>query len=66
MFYDDGFTIISIVSVILGCIIMSLKLIFNLKCRELKCCGICSLIRAVELETFDIIPSNSPNTNNIV
>ena len=36
MFYDDGFTIISIVSVILGCIIMSLKLIFNLKCRELK------------------------------
>lgn len=58
-FYDDGVTIITLTTIILGCFAMTIKLIFQLKCRELKCCGICSLIRAVELE-IDTIP---PNTN---
>ena len=67
MFYDDGVTILTILSVVLGCLIMSIKLVFQLKCKELKCCGnFCSLIRSVELENFDVIPNNSPNTNNIV
>ena len=48
MFYDDGVTILTILSVVLGCLIMSIKFVFQLKCKELKCCGICSLIRSVE------------------
>ena len=66
MFYDESGFVITVVSIFFGCIIMSIKLVFQLKCKELKCCGICSLIRSVELENFDVIPSNSPNTNNIV
>ena len=66
MFYDESGFVITVVSIVLGCLIMSIKLVFQLKCRELKCCGFCSLIRAVELETFDVIPNNSPNNNNIV
>ena len=66
MFYDESGFVITVVSIVLACVIMSLKLVFNLKCRELKCCGICSITRAVELEIFDVIPNNSPNTNNIV
>ena len=57
-FYDDGVTIITLTTIILGCFAMTIKLIFQLKCRELKCCG-CSVTRAVELE-IDTIP---PNTN---
>ena len=57
-FYDDGVTIVTLTTIILGCFAMTIKLLFQLKCRELKCCGICSLTRAVELE-IDI----PPNTN---
>ena len=48
-FYDDGITILSLTSIILACFIMTLKLILNLKCNELNCCG-CLIKRVVELE----------------
>ena len=58
-FYDDSVVIVTLTTIIVGCFAMTIKHLFQLKCRELKCCGICSLTRAVELE-IDIIP---PNTN---
>ena len=48
-FYNDGITIISLTTIILACLIMTLKLIFNLKCNQVKCCG-CIITRQVELE----------------
>ena len=48
-FYNDGITILSLTTIILGCLIMTLKLILNLKCSEIKCCG-CVINRQVELE----------------
>ena len=48
-FYNDGITILSLSTLILGFFIMVLKLILNLKCRQIKCCG-CVINRQVELE----------------
>ena len=48
-FYDDGVIILSLTTVILGFFVMILKLILNLKCNEIKCCG-CIIRRKVELE----------------
>ena len=59
-FYDDGVTIITLSTLFLGFLGMTIKLIFQLKCRELKCCGICSVTRAVELEI------NIPQNTNVV
>ena len=59
-FYDDGITIITLSTLFLGFLGMTIKLIFQLKCRELKCCGIFSVTRAVELEI------NIPQNTNVV
>ena len=48
-FYNDGITVISLTTIILAFLIMTLKLIFNLKCNQIKCCG-CVINRQVELE----------------
>ena len=61
-FYKDGFTIITLSSIILGCLGMSLKLIFKSKCTSVNMCfGLCAINRAVEYETElnDIIPNNT-------
>ena len=58
-FYDDNVTIVTLSTLILGFLGMTIKLIFQLKCRELKCCG-CSVTRAVELEI------NIPQNTNVV
>lgn len=51
-FYDDGVTIISLVTIVLGCIITSLKLLFKSKCTSVSICyGLLSVVRNVELET---------------
>ena len=49
-FYNDGVIILSLTTVILGFFIMTLKLILNLKCHEINCCGLCIIKRTVELE----------------
>ena len=61
-FYKDGITIITLSSIILGCLAMSLKLIFKSKCVSVNMCyGLCKIKRAVQYETElnDIIPNNT-------
>ena len=61
-FYKDGITIITLSTIILGCLGMTLKLIFKSKCTSVNMCfGLCAINRAVEYETElnDIIPNNT-------
>ena len=51
-FYNDGVTIISLVTIILGCLVMSLKVLFKSKCISVSLCyGLLNIVRKVELET---------------
>ena len=61
-FYNDGVTIISITTIILGCLVMSLKILFKSKCKDINVCfGLLKITRTVELEEnieIDNIPNN--------
>ena len=61
-FYNDGVTIISITTIILGCLVMSLKILFKSKCKDINVCfGLLKIKRQVELEEnieIDNIPNN--------
>ena len=60
-FYNDGVTIISITTIILGCLVMSLKILFKSKCKDVNICfGLLKIKRTVELED-DIEIDNIPN-----
>ena len=60
-FYDDGLTIITIISLLLASIAMISKLCFKSKCSNISCCyGLIHIKRNVETETdieTDIIPN---------
>ena len=62
-FYRDGITIITLSTIILGCLGLSLKLIFKSKCTNVNfCLALCAINRAVEYETEltpDIIPNDT-------
>ena len=59
-FYNDGITIISITTIILGCLVMSLKILFKSKCKDIDICyGLLKIKRTVELEN-DIEIDNIP------
>ena len=61
-FYKDGVTIITIISVVLGCLIMTLKVLFKSKCSSVSLCfGLFEIERKVEIETdiVDEIPNNN-------
>ena len=61
-FYNDGVTIISITTIILGCLVMSLKILFKSKCKNIDICfGLLKIKRTVELEN-DIEIDNIPNS----
>ena len=60
-FYNDGVTIVSITTIILGCLVMSLKILFKSKCIDVNICfGLLKIKRQVELED-DIEIDNIPN-----
>ena len=60
-FYNYGVTIISIKTIILGCLVMSLKILFKSKCKDINICyGLLKIKRTVELEN-DIEIDNIPN-----
>ena len=64
-FYNDGVTIISLVTIILGCLVMSLKVLFKSKCISVSICyGLLNIQRKVELET-EIIEDKIPNSNQV-
>ena len=58
----DGVTIISITTIILGCLVMSLKILFKSKCKNIDICfGLLKIKRTVELENdieVDTIQNN--------
>ena len=62
-FYDDGITVIAIITLFLGAVSMISKLCFKSKCSNIDlCCGIISIKRNVEIEIdteneTDIIPN---------
>ena len=61
MFYNDCVTIISLVTILLGCLVMSIKILFKSKCKTVNLCyGLSNINRAVEIETeiVDNIPMN--------
>ena len=61
-FYNDGVTIISIITLFFGCLVMSLKILFKSKCKDVNVCfGLLKIKRQVELEEnieIDNIPNN--------
>ena len=60
-FYNDGITIITITTIILGCLVMSLKILFKSKCKDVNICyGLLKVKRTVELEN-DIEIDNIQN-----
>ena len=60
-FYNDGVTIISITTIILGCLVMSLKILFKSKCKDINVCfGLLKITRTVELKN-DIEIDNIQN-----
>ena len=68
-FYDNGITIITIISITLGCIIMVLKILFKSKCVDVSILyGLIHIQRntSQETEIIDQIPQNQPNTTMIV
>ena len=61
-FYNDSVTIITILSIVLGCSVMTLKVLFKSKCSNVSLCfGLFEIERKVELETeiVDEIPNNN-------
>ena len=62
-FYDDGITIIAIITLILASIAMISKLCYKSKCSNISCCfGLINIKRNVEIEIdigneTDIIPN---------
>ena len=58
-FYDDGITILAIITLILGAVSMISKLCFKSKCSNITCCcGLLNIKRNVEIENdteIDII-----------
>ena len=68
-FYENGVTIITIISILLGCIIMTLKILFKSKCVDVSILyGLIHIQRntSEETEIIDNIPQNQPNTTMIV
>ena len=64
-FYNDGVTIVSLVTIVLGCLIMSLKVLFKSKCISVSVCyGLLNIVRKVELET-EIIEDKIPMSNQV-
>ena len=48
---SDGVTILSILTLIIGCLIMSMKIILRSKCSHVSICyGLLNVQRSVELE----------------
>ena len=60
-FYDDGVTIIAIITLCIGAIGMIAKLCFKSKCSNISCCfGLINIKRNVLIESdteTDIIPN---------
>ena len=60
-FYDDGVTIIAIITLCIGAFGMIAKLCFKSKCSNISCCyGLIRIKRNVEIESdieTDIIPN---------
>ena len=60
-FYDDGVTIIAIITLLLASITMISKLCYKSKCSNISCCfGLLNIKRNVEIENdteMDIIPN---------
>ena len=62
-FYDDGVTVIAIITLILASIAMISKLCYKSKCSTISCCyGLINIKRNVEIEIeseieTDIIPN---------
>ena len=60
-FYDDGVTIIAIITLLLASITMISKLCYKSKCSNISCCfGLINIKRNVEIENdteMDIIPN---------
>lgn len=64
-FYNDGVTIVSLVTIVLGCLIMSLKVLFKSKCISVSLCyGLLNIVRKVELET-ELIEDKIPMSNQV-
>ena len=64
-FYNDGVTIVSLVTIVLGCVIMSLKVLFKSKCISVSLCyGLLNIVRKVELET-ELIEDKIPMSNQV-
>ena len=62
-FYDDGVTIIAILTIFVGLISMLIKICYKSKCSNINICyGLLNIKRTVEIETDtdkDIIPNQS-------
>ena len=59
-FYDDGVTIIAIITLCIGAFAMVTKLCFKSKCSNISCCcGLIRIKRNVEIEND--IESDIPN-----
>ena len=60
-FYDDGVTIIAIITLCIGAFGMIAKLCYKSKCSNIICCyGLLNIKRQVEIENdteIDIIPN---------
>ena len=60
-FYDDGVTIIAIITLCIGAFTMVTKLCFKSKCSDITCCcGLLNIKRNVVLESdieTDVIPN---------
>ena len=64
-FYNDGVTIVSLVTIVLGCFIMSLKVLFKSKCISVSLCyGLLNIVRNVEIET-EISEDKIPMSNQV-
>ena len=60
-FYDDGITVIAIITLCIGAFSMIAKLCYKSKCSNITCCcGLLNIKRNVEIENdteIDIIPN---------
>ena len=60
-FYDDGITVIAIITLCIGAFSMIAKLCYKSKCSNISCCyGLINIKRNVEIENdteIDIIPN---------
>ena len=68
-FYNNGITIIAILSLFITCILMTIKILFKSKCVDVSILyGLIHIQRntSEETEIIDQIPQNQLNTNMIV